>query len=78
VVRRKVHQSFEAALAELESLVESMERGELSLEETLQNFERGVKLTKTCQQALEQAEQKVRILSGEGKAEPLEPFEPDD
>lgn len=57
--------SFEDALAELETLVETLERGELSLDESLKSFERGVSLTKTCQQALKQAEQKVRILSGD-------------
>ena len=43
---------FETALAELESLVETLEQGELSLEQSLQQFERGVKLTRACQQAL--------------------------
>lgn len=53
---------FESALAELEALVERMEQGEVSLEESLQLFERGVNLTRTCQQALKAAEQKVQIL----------------
>jgi exodeoxyribonuclease VII small subunit len=55
--------SFEEALSELEALVESMERGELPLEESLKSFERGIALTRTCQQALKAAEQKVEILS---------------
>jgi exodeoxyribonuclease VII small subunit len=55
---------FEAAMAELESLVERMESGDLPLEETLKQFERGVILTRQCQEALKQAEQKVQILSG--------------
>ena len=42
---------FETALQELETLVEKMEQGELSLEESLSHFERGVKLSSTCQQA---------------------------
>ncbi len=67
--------SFEQALAELESLVETMEQGELSLEESLKAFERGVLLTRTCQQALKEAEQKIQILtSNNSDAEP-EPFE---
>ena len=70
--------SFEDALAELESLVETLERGELSLEDSLQSFERGVSLTKTCQQALKQAEQKVRILSGDDTDAEPEPFPRDD
>lgn len=53
---------FEAALVELENLVEVMETGEITLEESLAHFERGIKLTRQCQQALKQAEQKVRIL----------------
>ncbi|QJX03380.1 exodeoxyribonuclease VII small subunit [Alcanivorax sp. IO_7] len=53
---------MEEALDSLEALVERMESGELTLEESLQAFEQGVKLTRECQQALTQAEQKVRIL----------------
>jgi exodeoxyribonuclease VII small subunit len=70
--------SFEDALAELESLVETLERGELSLEDSLHSFERGVSLTKTCQQALKQAEQKVRILSADDPDAEPEPFARDD
>ncbi len=53
---------FEAALAELEGLVERMERGELSLDDSLGAFERGIHLTRTCQRALADAEQRVRTL----------------
>ncbi|MGD8429314.1 MAG: exodeoxyribonuclease VII small subunit [Ectothiorhodospiraceae bacterium] len=53
---------FEESLKELESLVTRMERGELSLEESLRSFERGVSLTRACQKALRDAEQKVEIL----------------
>ncbi len=53
---------FEAALAELERLVEKMEAGEQSLEEALASFQRGIELTRTCQQALKQAEQRVEQL----------------
>lgn len=55
--------TFEEALAALEELVENMERGELSLEESLRSFEHGVMLTRTCQDALKTAEQKVEILT---------------
>lgn len=69
---------FEAALQNLEELVEAMEEGELSLEESLQAFEKGIKLTRECQTALEQAEQKVRLLVKEEGEEPAsEDFEPD-
>ena len=67
--------SFEAALAELESLVERMESGELTLEESLKSFEQGIALTRSCQQALSEAEQKVEILTGndpQGKTEPFD------
>jgi exodeoxyribonuclease VII small subunit len=53
---------FEAAMAELETLVERLERGDLPLEESLKAFERGVQLTRSCQSALKEAEQKVEIL----------------
>lgn len=53
---------FEAALAELEGLVGQLEQGELTLEETLQRFEHGVGLVRTCQNALQAAEQKVAQL----------------
>lgn len=53
---------LEEALATLESLVERMESGDLSLEDSLKAFEDGIRLTRECQQALQQAEQKVRIL----------------
>jgi len=54
--------NFEKSLTELETLVEQMENGNLSLEETLQHFERGVQLTSLCQKALGDAEQKVEYL----------------
>ena len=55
--------NFEAALAELEQLVERMETGEMSLEESLQAFERGVALTRDCQKALKEAELRVQALT---------------
>jgi exodeoxyribonuclease VII small subunit len=53
---------FERALQELEAIVERMERGDTPLEESLRQFERGIALTRACQQALKAAEQKVQIL----------------
>ncbi|MBL1277320.1 MAG: exodeoxyribonuclease VII small subunit [Ectothiorhodospiraceae bacterium] len=53
---------FETALEELETLVERMEEGESSLEDSLKDFERGIELTRGCQTALAEAEQKVDIL----------------
>ena len=64
---------FEQALEDLEALVSSMEEGELSLEDSLQAFEKGIKLTRKCQAALKQAEQKVQVLINEnGDTEDLE------
>ncbi len=53
---------FETALSELETVVETMEQGDISLDESLKLFERGVTLTRSCQDALKEAEQKVQIL----------------
>ncbi|MEY1661065.1 exodeoxyribonuclease VII small subunit [Isoalcanivorax beigongshangi] len=69
---------LEQALATLDTLVERMESGELSLEESLKAFEEGIRLTRECQQALQQAEQKVRILlTPQAGAEPT-PFHDED
>lgn len=54
---------FEDALKQLEALVERMESGELSLEESLASFEKGVALTRICQTSLNEAEQKVSLLT---------------
>jgi exodeoxyribonuclease VII small subunit len=67
--------SFEQALNELETLVETMEQGELSLEESLKSFERGVLLTRTCQRALKEAEQKIQILTKNSPDAEPEQFE---
>ena len=70
--------NFEKALENLEQLVSSMESGELSLEDSLQAFEKGIKLTRECQAALKKAEQKVQVLINEnGDTEELE-FEDDE
>ncbi len=65
---------FEEALAELEQLVERMEQSTLPLEESLKLFERGVQLTRACQNALKEAEQKVQILQVENGEPTLKPF----
>lgn len=53
---------FEASLENLEKLVEKMEGGDLTLEDSLKTFEEGIRLTRECQQALADAEQKVKLL----------------
>ncbi len=65
---------FGGALAELEALVEKMEDGNISLEESLKYFERGIALTRTCQKALAEAEQKVQILLEKNGDQQLRPF----
>ena len=67
---------FEAALKELESIVNSIERGGLNLEDSLGLFSKGVALTKECQQTLKAAEQKVKILTGKDLVD-FEPTESD-
>jgi exodeoxyribonuclease VII small subunit len=72
--KKKIVPSFEDSLAELEQLVNRLERGDISLEESLQAFERGVNLTRTCQKALQEAEQKVQILIDKNGSQVLESF----
>ncbi len=67
---------FEQSLDELEQLVEKMEHGEMSLEESLAAYERGVGLYRRCQAALEQAELRVRLLSDPEQPGTSEPFAP--
>ncbi len=74
---RKKAVNFEAALEELESLVEQMEDGDLSLEESLAAFEKGVRIARECQDALKQAEQRVQILLQQNGEERLVPFADD-
>ena len=72
MVKKAFH--FEESLAELEQLVERMEQGNLPLEESLKLFERGVQLTRACQKALKDAEQKVQILLEENGEPTLKAF----
>ena len=73
---KKKQPDFETNLVELEGLVETLEQGDISLEESLKLFERGITLTRSCQKALQEAEQKVQILLDKN-AEP-EAFETDE
>ncbi len=66
---------FESALAELETLVTRMEGGELTLDESLKAFERGVVLARQCQTELKNAELRVQTLTQDGE---LESSDPDD
>jgi exodeoxyribonuclease VII small subunit len=68
---------FEAALEELEALVARMEEGDLPLEEALRQFERGIRLTRDCQRALREAEQKVDLLMEKAGDPETTPFDPE-
>ena len=61
---------FEAAIAELESLVKKLEEGDLPLETSLQLYERGVQLSRFCHARLEEAERRIEILSDRGELKP--------
>lgn len=79
MARKKAALDFEQSLTDLQTLVERLENGELSLEESLSAFEQGIRLTRDCQASLTQAEQKVQILlerDGELEAAPFETDEP--
>lgn len=67
---------FESAMRDLEELVDRLEQGDLPLEESLAAFERGVVLTRACQTALKEAEQKVEILLKKAGGTALEDFAP--
>jgi exodeoxyribonuclease VII small subunit len=69
---------FETAMRDLEELVARLEQGDLPLEESLAAFERGVMLTRTCQAALKEAEQKVEILLKKSGEPAIEDFTADD
>lgn len=68
--------NLEKSLEELEALIEELESGELPLEQALRKFEQGIRLTRSCQAALKDAEQRVEILlKSSGGTEALEEFE---
>jgi len=73
VAKKPENLSFEQSLTELETIVAHLEQGEVSLDDALKQFERGIKLVRQSQAKLEQAQQKVSILLNEADAE-LSPF----
>ena len=76
---KKALPDFEQSLGKLEDLVASLESGDLTLEESLKTFEQGIKLTRSCQTALTEAEQKVNLLLEQDNGELNEtPFPTDD
>lgn len=78
MARKKTATDFEQSLKALKDLVERLEKGELPLEEALQIFEEGIGLSRECQLALTQAEQKVQILIERSGQLLEEPFKPED
>ncbi len=80
MARKRTAVDFEKALAELEARVHQLESGDLSLEDALKAFEEGIRLTRDCQQALTEAEQKVQLLleKSDGSTERTDFFEDED
>jgi len=75
MTEKKIEINFEKALTDLEGIVEELESGELSLEDSLKSFEKGIKLTRKCQEQLSKAELQVKKLieeNGELKTVPLQ------
>lgn len=73
------NQTFESSLKELDKIVRNLEEGDLSLEESLKLFEDGVKLSRECQERLNQAERRIEILMKDGDGNlTLQAIEPDD
>jgi exodeoxyribonuclease VII small subunit len=70
--------NLEKSLADLEELVEELESGDLPLETAMKKFEEGIKLTRGCQAALKEAEQKAQILPKSAGGEELTDFEIED
>ena len=72
--KKKIASNFEQDLQELENIVQKLESGELNLEQSLAQFERGVTLTRACQKALSEAEQKIQKLTEKNGTQELQPF----
>lgn len=73
------NQTFEASLKELEKIVRGLEEGDLSLEESLKLFEDGVRLSRECQERLNQAERRIEVLLKDGDGNPaLQAIQPED
>ncbi len=79
MVSKKIENlSFEQSLTELESIVQQLEQGEVSLEEAMSLFERGLNLSQTNQNKLKDAEQKINILMNNNGQQTLENFDPEE
>lgn len=68
--------NFESSLEELERIVRELERGDLPLEKSLELFEQGVKLSRACQERLNEAERRIEILTRDSQGRPaIRPFD---
>ena len=65
------NQTFEASLSNLEKIVRRLEEGDLPLEESLKLFEEGVRLSRECQERLNQAERRIEVLLSDGEGRPI-------
>lgn len=78
-MKSKKKQTFEASLKNLEEIVSQLEEGDLSLEESLKLFEDGVKISRECQERLNQAERRIEVLLKDSNGNPtLQPIETND
>lgn len=77
MAKKTTEPQLESALSEINTIIEKMEHGELSLEQSLNHFERGVILIKQAQKILQDAEQKVQILMKNQENENLADYEND-
>ncbi len=68
---KEISGNFEASLTALEKIVRELERGDLPLEQSLELFEHGVRLSRECQERLNQAERRIEILMRDGKGQPV-------
>lgn len=69
--------SFEEALAQLQTIVEEMEKGDIPLEKALRKFEDGMKLSRYCSECLDEAEEKLTLLTASGEEKDFSPENPD-
>ena len=68
---KDTNQNFESSLEELERIVRELERGDLPLEKSLELFEQGVKLSRACQERLNEAERRIEILTRDNQGKPV-------
>jgi exodeoxyribonuclease VII small subunit len=69
---------FESAIAELDGIVKKMEEGDLTLEQSMALYERGLRLSRFCHARLEEAERRIEVLNERGQLEPAPPLDADE